>query len=127
MYEKNGLEERRKAMSSYVNGTIDNGKGRTSVRTESGTRLLDVLREVGAEITAPCGGNGTCGKCRVRAVGVLSEMGDDERRFLDENEIARGVRLACKCGRWAILKCIWQMTLCMWRRITKPFPIRCLR
>ena len=84
-------------MSAYINGTIDNGKSRTSVRTESGMRILDVLRAAGAEISAPCGGNGTCGKCRVRVAGVLSEMGDDERRFLDENEISRGVRLACKC------------------------------
>ena len=27
--------------------------------------LLDVLRRNGIVVTAPCGGNGTCGKCRV--------------------------------------------------------------
>ena len=27
--------------------------------------LLDVLRGNGISVTAPCGGNGTCGKCRV--------------------------------------------------------------
>ena len=30
-----------------------------------GMRLLDVLREHGFEVFAPCGGNGTCGKCKV--------------------------------------------------------------
>src|SRR6056297_661259 len=30
-----------------------------------GKRLLDVLREHGFEVYAPCGGNGTCGKCKV--------------------------------------------------------------
>ena len=84
-------------MGAYANGTIDNGKSRVSVRAESGTRLLDVLRAAGVEIAAPCGGNGTCGKCRVRVTGVLSEMGDDERCFLGEEETARGIRLACKC------------------------------
>ena len=33
-----------------------------------GETLLDVLRRCGAEISAPCGGNGTCGKCRVTLV-----------------------------------------------------------
>src|SRR6056297_1336476 len=35
----------------------------------AGTRLLDALRDGGMEIPAPCGGQGTCGKCRV-------ELGD---------------------------------------------------
>ncbi len=35
----------------------------------AGTRLLDALRDGGVEIPAPCGGQGTCGKCRV-------ELGD---------------------------------------------------
>ena len=30
-----------------------------------GETLLDVLRRAGAAVSAPCGGNGTCGKCRV--------------------------------------------------------------
>ena len=32
---------------------------------ESDESLLDVLRRNGVSVTAPCGGNGTCGKCRV--------------------------------------------------------------
>ena len=32
---------------------------------EKGKRLLDVLRENGIFLSAPCGGNGKCGKCRV--------------------------------------------------------------
>ncbi|MBD3320740.1 MAG: DUF4445 domain-containing protein [Chitinivibrionales bacterium] len=31
-----------------------------------GTDLLDAARKAGVAIDAPCGGNGTCGKCRVR-------------------------------------------------------------
>ena len=33
-----------------------------------GETLLDVLRRAGAAVSAPCGGNGTCGKCRVTLV-----------------------------------------------------------
>lgn len=36
-----------------------------TVTIPTGTRLIDALRENGFDIAAPCGGNGTCGKCRV--------------------------------------------------------------
>ena len=32
---------------------------------EAGTNLLDALRHAGLQPDAPCGGNGTCGKCKV--------------------------------------------------------------
>jgi len=38
------------------------------VRALPGETLLDVLRRAGAAVSAPCGGNGTCGKCRVTLV-----------------------------------------------------------
>ena len=39
-----------------------------------GTRLMDALQAAGIYLDAPCGGNGTCGKCRVMVDGeaVLS-------------------------------------------------------
>lgn len=35
------------------------------IHAEPGQILLDILRQNGFPVTAPCGGNGTCGKCRV--------------------------------------------------------------
>jgi len=35
------------------------------LKAETGENLLDILRFNGVEIFAPCGGKGTCGKCRV--------------------------------------------------------------
>lgn len=84
-------------MLSYTSGTIDAGNNTISVRAELGETLLDVLRGAGVVIAAPCGGNGTCGKCRVMAAGILSEMEADEQRFLSGDEIKQGIRLACKC------------------------------
>lgn len=48
--------------------TIHRGTGEAVV-LEAGDRdtLLDVLRRAGLAVSAPCGGNGKCGKCRVRA------------------------------------------------------------
>ncbi|MCF8346146.1 MAG: ASKHA domain-containing protein [Bacteroidales bacterium] len=41
-------------------------QGKTSTfQSDANQRLLDILRNHGYEITAPCGGNGTCGKCKV--------------------------------------------------------------
>ena len=46
--------------------TLHYPDGRTETRrVESGTRLLDAVEP--AYRTAPCGGNGRCGKCRVQA------------------------------------------------------------
>ncbi len=35
------------------------------IESSDGKRLLDALREHNFEVYAPCGGNGTCGKCKV--------------------------------------------------------------
>ena len=43
----------------------------------------------------PCGGHGSCGKCRVLAHGDLSEISQAERRLLSPEDLERGIRLAC--------------------------------
>lgn len=63
-----------------------------------GSTLLDVAKELGVLIESPCGGNYMCGKCK-----VLVSRGNDgvllpeELHFLTEEEIKRGIRLACCC------------------------------
>ncbi len=43
----------------------------------------------------PCAGKGICGKCKVFAKGNLSEISKSEKKFLSNDEIKRGIRLAC--------------------------------
>ncbi len=62
----------------------------------NGTSLLDALTSLGIHLTAPCGGEGTCGKCRVRARGALSPITDSERHQLGARSAAAGFRLACQ-------------------------------
>ena len=57
------------------------------VTAAAGDRLLAVLRQAGWRISAPCGGNGTCGKCRVR---IRDEHG--ERDALACRTVASGVK-----------------------------------
>ena len=65
----------------------------------AGMRLMDVLTEKngGVHPDAPCGGHGTCGKCRVIVSGAVLPPDETERNFLSETELAAGVRLACRC------------------------------
>ncbi|MBQ3095876.1 MAG: DUF4445 domain-containing protein [Clostridia bacterium] len=44
---------------------------------------------------APCGGRGSCGKCRVLAFGCLSPADAREKALLSAEELAKGYRLAC--------------------------------
>ncbi|MDR1043203.1 MAG: ASKHA domain-containing protein [Clostridiales Family XIII bacterium] len=67
----------------------------TSVATHVGVTLLAAAREAGVAIDAPCGGGGTCGKCRVRL--LAGEVGSERGRHISEDDFAAGYRLACEC------------------------------
>lgn len=60
--------------------------------------LLAAVRSLDpAAIDAPCGGAGTCGKCRVRILaGDAGQPDELERRLLGSGAIAEGIRLACR-------------------------------
>lgn len=64
-------------------------------QTEKGTMLADVLREAGG-LKMPCAGKGICGKCRVRASGLLSEPDETEIKKLTRADRENGIRLACR-------------------------------
>ena len=53
-----------------------------------GTSVLQALQAQGEYILAPCGGNGTCGKCRVRFVQNPPAPSQADRKVLTEAEIA---------------------------------------
>lgn len=68
----------------------------TSEGTENGSRresLLTIAKRSGVSIDAPCNGNGTCGKCKVRI--ASGEVESQISRHLSEEEYADGWRLAC--------------------------------
>lgn len=69
--------------------------GRT-VSVPQGTKILDAAVRAGVALDTPCGGHGTCGKCRVRLVDGTSQPSDTERATLTPAELAAGLRLACQ-------------------------------
>jgi uncharacterized 2Fe-2S/4Fe-4S cluster protein (DUF4445 family) len=65
----------------------------------SGSTLLDTIRNsIPDALDAPCGGRGTCGKCKVLITsGDAGAVTTEERHLLTHEELQGGIRLACQC------------------------------
>lgn len=74
-----------------------------------GITIMEASHMLGLKISAPCGGRGACGKCRIKLLsGEFAESGissnitalspstADEMRFLSNTERVSGIRLACQ-------------------------------
>lgn len=77
---------------------------------KKGTPLKQVLFEHGVEF--PCGGQGTCGQCKVQVSGAtVNKIGEEEEGLLSALELENGWRLSCRqdaledmslhVGQWA--------------------------
>lgn len=70
-----------------------------------GTNLLDAARQAGIGLASVCGGEGTCGRCRVTIMsGSVTPPVDADRRFLSQLELTSGQRLACRCQIYSDVK-----------------------
>ena len=63
------------------------------IHANKGERLLDIARDANVAIDAPCSGNATCGKCKVRLVSGTLES--PKTVHIGEDEYNAGWRLAC--------------------------------
>ena len=63
------------------------------VFANAGDNLLEVARGANVAIDAPCSGNASCGKCRVKL--VSGEMDSKKTLHISEEEYEAGWRLAC--------------------------------
>lgn len=67
------------------------------VRVPTGESLYDGARQAGIELSSSCGGEGSCGQCRVVVIaGEVSPLSVDEKFILTDLEVQRGERLACR-------------------------------
>ena len=66
------------------------------LKAARGRTYLDVLRKNGVDIATDCGGNGTCGKCRIQFVSSPPEPTPADRHHIDPSDIVSGCRLACR-------------------------------
>ena len=72
-------------------------EGATPVQIEcnAGDNLLELARRANVAIDAPCSGNGSCGKCRVKL--LEGEVDSFPSRHITEAEYEAGWRLSCNC------------------------------
>ncbi len=68
------------------------------VKIPKGATLKFAIHKAGVDFEFPCGGEGICGKCKVRIVSPRAPYPTEtEKRLLSDSELKEGYRLACKC------------------------------
>src|SRR5690606_27570714 len=65
------------------------------ISVNPGTPLIDVLHEFGVEF--PCGGKGTCGRCKVKLLQGELQADAAQQQKLDKLNLGKDWRLACFC------------------------------
>ena len=70
--------------------------GDRTVYVLAGTRLQEAATAADLVLDAPCGGEGTCGKCRLVVREGASPPTPEECNVLTEEELRAGCRLACQ-------------------------------
>ena len=73
---------------------IENGSPVT-IECSLGENLLELARRANVAIDAPCSGNGSCGKCRVKL--LAGQLETIPSRHISESDFAEGWRLSCNC------------------------------
>ena len=73
---------------------IDNEK-KELINVKQGESVMSALIHEGFFLPAPCGGKGTCGKCKIKILEGSLEASDADLASLSEDEINAGIRLAC--------------------------------
>lgn len=71
---------------------FENGEAIEAFAVEE-ENLLEVARKTNVAIDAPCSGNGSCGKCKVRL--LKGNLDSPRTRHISEEEYAEGWRLSC--------------------------------
>lgn len=69
------------------------GGSPVTIECNTGDNLLDLARRANVAIDAPCSGNGSCGKCRVKL--LEGELESLKTRHISDEEYSQGWRLSC--------------------------------
>ena len=75
--------------------TVKEGEEATVITGKRGESLWQILQNNDFQITAPCGGIGICGKCKVRIWEGDLIVTKEDQRYFTETELKQGYRLAC--------------------------------
>ena len=71
------------------------GGSPVQIECNAGDNLLELARRANVAIDAPCSGNGSCGKCRVKL--IEGEVESIPSRHISDEDYNAGWRLSCNC------------------------------
>ena len=71
------------------------GASPVQIECNAGDNLLELARRANVAIDAPCSGNGSCGKCRVKL--IEGDVDSFPSRHITDEEYEAGWRLSCNC------------------------------
>ncbi|MCI6227715.1 MAG: corrinoid activation/regeneration protein AcsV [Clostridiales bacterium] len=69
------------------------GASPVTIECNDGDNLLELARRANVAIDAPCSGNGSCGKCRIKL--IEGELESPQSRHISDEEYKEGWRLSC--------------------------------
>ena len=75
---------------------VISGDKKEAIECKKGEILLKVLLRNGYDINAYCGGEGICGKCKVKLNGKIQDPSSAEQKYLSDQELEEGYRLSCQ-------------------------------
>lgn len=82
---------------------------------EEGRTILEKLTADGHAFSFPCGGRGSCGKCKICVVSGKVPASKEEEAFFTKEQLEEGYRLACQ----AVPQTDCSIRLCGWEEIEK--------
>ncbi|MCL1836258.1 MAG: corrinoid activation/regeneration protein AcsV [Treponema sp.] len=85
-----------------------------SVDVPPGESLLEAAKRAGVALDAPCGGSGTCGKCRIKV--LAGDVKGGQSRHIAPQEFADGWRLACESYAESDIAALVPDTASAWQR-----------
>ena len=72
---------------------FENGAQEVKFSAAPGSTILEAAKSANVAIDAPCNGNGSCGKCRVKL--VSGEVTGVQTGHISDEDYAAGWRLSC--------------------------------
>ena len=85
-----------KLLVNYGICQVDINAGEKVLEVDGGQTLLSALYDNEVFIPSACGGQGSCGHCKVRILSGGGPVLPTETPFLDRKSIRNNVRLACQ-------------------------------
>lgn len=75
---------------------IQTAEGIREIRCTDGESILAAYQRQVNPVSAVCGGNGTCGKCKIKVVEGVLPVTESDRKYFSEKELKDGYRLSCR-------------------------------